>query len=90
MSVYSASIRSERSTKNLLAQLLDAIIGAVTPMRLGDYSQSGKKWRFRLHEKGGKLHELPAYHNAKEYLFRAGLMIFTSIAESRATRARIG
>jgi hypothetical protein len=59
-------------------------------MRLGDYSQSGKKWRFRLHEKGGKLHELPAYHNAKEYLFRAGLMIFTSIAESRAARARIG
>jgi integrase len=27
-----------------------------------------KRWWFRLHEKGGKLHELPAQHNAESYL----------------------
>jgi integrase/recombinase XerD len=45
-----------------------ARVGAVTAMRVEDYFQSGKKWRFRLHEKGGKLHEVPAHHNAEEYL----------------------
>ena len=42
--------------------------GAATGMRVEDYFQSGKKWRFRLHEKGGKLHEVPAHHSAEEYL----------------------
>lgn len=45
-----------------------ARVGAVTSMRVEDYFQSGKKWRFRLREKGGKLHEVPAHHNAEEYL----------------------
>ena len=42
--------------------------GAATGMRVEDYFQSGKKWRFRLHEKGGKLHDVPAHHSAEEYL----------------------
>jgi len=45
-----------------------ARVGTVTSMRVEDYFQSGKKWDFRLHEKGGKLHEVPAHHNAEEYL----------------------
>jgi len=45
-----------------------ARVGAVTGMRVEDYFQSGKKWRFRLHEKGGKLHEVPAHHTAEEYI----------------------
>lgn len=45
-----------------------ARVGAVTSMRVEDYFQSGKKWRFRLHEKGGKLHEVPAHHSAEEYM----------------------
>lgn len=45
-----------------------ARIGAVVHMRVGDYYQHGKRWWLRLHEKGGKFHELPAHHNAEAYL----------------------
>ena len=30
--------------------------------------QNGKRWWLRLHEKGGKFHEVPAHHNAEAYL----------------------
>jgi site-specific recombinase XerD len=45
-----------------------ARIGATVAMDLGDYFQQGKKWWFRLHEKGGKHHELPAHHRAEEFM----------------------
>jgi integrase len=45
-----------------------ARIGAVVGMRGEDYYQNGKRWWVRLHEKGGKFHELPAHHNAEAYL----------------------
>jgi integrase/recombinase XerD len=45
-----------------------ARIGAVVGMNVGDYWQNGKRWWFRLHEKGGKFHEVPAHHNVEEYL----------------------
>jgi site-specific recombinase XerD len=45
-----------------------ARIGAVVAMDVGDYFQQGKKWWFRLHEKGGKHHELPAHHKAEEFM----------------------
>ena len=45
-----------------------ARVGAVTAMRVEDYYQSGKRWWFRLHEKGGKRHEVPAHHNAEAYI----------------------
>ncbi len=44
-----------------------ARIGAVTGMKIADYYQNGKKWWLRLHEKGGKRHEVPAHHNAADY-----------------------
>ena len=37
-------------------------------MRVQDYFQQGKRWWFRLHEKGGKYHEVPAHHKAEEYV----------------------
>jgi hypothetical protein len=37
-------------------------------MRVDDYYQNGKRWWIRLHEKGGKRHEVPAHHNAEAYL----------------------
>jgi integrase len=37
-------------------------------MNKEDYFQNGKRWWLRLHEKGGKRHEVPAHHNAEEYL----------------------
>lgn len=45
-----------------------ARVGAVVAMNLEDYYQSGKRWWFRLHEKGGKRHEVPAHHSAEAYL----------------------
>jgi site-specific recombinase XerC len=45
-----------------------ARIGAVLGMRVEDYYQNGKRWWIRLHEKGGKFHEVPVHHTAEEYL----------------------
>src|SRR5205085_891875 len=45
-----------------------ARVGAVVGMDGEDYYQQGKRFWFRLHEKGGKRHEVPAPHRAEEYL----------------------
>jgi integrase/recombinase XerD len=45
-----------------------ARVSAAINMRVEDYYQSGKRWWFRLHEKGGKRHEVPAHHNAEAYV----------------------
>lgn len=45
-----------------------ARVSAAISMRVEDCYPSGKRWWFRLHEKGGKRHEVPAHHNAKAYL----------------------
>lgn len=45
-----------------------ARVSAVVGMNVSDYYQNGKKWWFRLHEKGGKFHEVPAHHNAEAYV----------------------
>lgn len=45
-----------------------ARVGAVVGMRVEDYGESGRRSMFRLHEKGGKYHEVPAHHNAEAYV----------------------
>lgn len=45
-----------------------ARVSATANMRVEDYYQTGKRWWFRLHEKGGKRHEVPAHHNADAYI----------------------
>jgi site-specific recombinase XerD len=45
-----------------------ARIGAVLGMNVEDHYWDGKRWWFRLHEKGGKHHEVPAHHKAQEFL----------------------
>lgn len=45
-----------------------ARVSAVVGMKVEDYYQNGKRWWIRLHEKGGKRHEVPAHHNAEAYL----------------------
>jgi site-specific recombinase XerD len=45
-----------------------ARIGAVVAMQVEDYYPKGKRWWVRLHEKGGKRHEMPAHHNLEAYL----------------------
>jgi integrase len=44
-----------------------ARIGAVLRMQVKDYFPKGKRYWFRLHEKGGKYHEVPAHHTVEEY-----------------------
>jgi len=45
-----------------------ARIGAVLKMKVKDYYPNGKRWWVRLHEKGGKYHEMPAHHTLEQYL----------------------
>jgi site-specific recombinase XerD len=45
-----------------------ARVSAMVHMRVEDYYENGKRWWIRLHEKGGKRHEVPAHHNAEAYL----------------------
>ncbi len=45
-----------------------ARISAVVGMKMEDYYQNGKRWWIRLHEKGGKRHEVPCHHLLEEYL----------------------
>jgi hypothetical protein len=45
-----------------------ARVGAVVAMRVDDYYPQGKRWWVRLHEKGGKRHEMPAHHTLEAYL----------------------
>jgi site-specific recombinase XerD len=54
-----------------------ARISAVVAMQVEDYFPNGKRWWVRLHEKGGKRHEMPAHHKLErfldEYLAAAGI-----------------
>ena len=45
-----------------------ARVSAALGMRVEDYYTEGRRAWFRLHEKGGKRHEVPAHHNAENYL----------------------
>jgi integrase/recombinase XerD len=45
-----------------------ARVGAALNMKVEDYYNEGRRAWFRLHEKGGKRHEVPAHHNAENYL----------------------
>ena len=45
-----------------------ARIEAAIGMTVGDYFPQGKRWWFRLHEKGGKHHDMPAHHKAEEFV----------------------
>jgi integrase/recombinase XerD len=45
-----------------------ARVGAATGMKVEDYFIQGRRGWVRLHEKGGKRHELPTHHNLDAYL----------------------
>lgn len=45
-----------------------ARVGAVVAMNVEDYFAQGRRMWFRLHEKGGKLHDVPAHQKAEEYV----------------------
>lgn len=45
-----------------------ARIGAVLKMDVQDHFSQGKRWWLRLHEKGGRRHDVPCHHTLDEYL----------------------
>jgi len=45
-----------------------ARVGAAIKMRVEDVYVQGRRTWVRLHEKGGKLHEMPCHHKLEEYL----------------------
>ena len=47
-----------------------ARINAVLRMKVRDYFVQGRRGWVRLHEKGGKEHEVPCHHNLEDYLRR--------------------
>jgi len=68
-----------------------ARVSAVVSMRVEDYYPEGKRWWLRLHEKGGKRHEMPAHHKLEayldEYISAAGVR---GMAKSPLFRTAIG
>jgi site-specific recombinase XerD len=47
-----------------------ARVGAALAMRVEDYYIQGRRGWIRLHEKGGKVNEMPAHHRLEEFLDR--------------------
>jgi integrase len=45
-----------------------ARVNAVLQMKVKDYFVQGRRGWVRLHEKGGKEHEVPCHHNLEQYL----------------------
>jgi site-specific recombinase XerD len=45
-----------------------ARVSAIINMRVRDYYPQGKRYWIRLHEKGGKFHEVPVHHTAENYI----------------------
>jgi site-specific recombinase XerD len=71
-----------------------ARIGAVVAMRVDDYYPNGKRWWLRLHEKGGKRHEMPVHHKLEifidEYITAAGIGEDGKAPLFRTARGRTG
>jgi site-specific recombinase XerC len=45
-----------------------ARVSAAVSLRVEDYYPAGKRWWLRLHEKGGKRHEMPVHHKLEQFL----------------------
>ncbi len=43
-------------------------VSAIVAMKVKDYYPKGKRYFVRLHEKGGKSHEVPVHHRAEEFI----------------------
>lgn len=71
-----------------------ARVGAVVKMEVRDYYTQGRRAWFRLHEKGGKFHQVPVHHRAGEYvdayLQAAGIGDKSRSPLFRASLARTG
>jgi integrase/recombinase XerD len=68
-----------------------ARVGAAISMKVEDYFVQGRRGWVRLHEKGGKEHEMPTHHNLdrylEEYIAAAGIAQDRKRPLFRTTRA---
>jgi integrase/recombinase XerD len=71
-----------------------ARVGAAISMRVEDFYVQGRRGWVRLHEKGGKEHEMPTHHNLdrylEEYIAAAGIAEDRKGPLFRTTRGRSG
>jgi integrase/recombinase XerD len=71
-----------------------ARVGAAVAMPVEDYFVQGRRGWVRLHEKGGKEHEMPTHHNLdhylEEYIAAAGITQDQKGPLFRTTRGRSG
>src|SRR3954469_8378312 len=71
-----------------------ARIGAAVAMRVEDYFIKGRRSWVRLHEKGGKEHEMPAHHLLEEfldaYIEAAGIAVEKKAPLFRSSNRRSG
>ena len=71
-----------------------ARVGAAVSMRVEDFYVQGRRGWVRLHEKGGKEHEMPTHHNLdrylEEYIAAAGIASDRKGPLFRTTRGRSG
>ena len=71
-----------------------ARVGAAISMRVEDFYVQGRRGWVRLHEKGGKEHEMPTHHNLdrylEEYIAAAGLASDRKGPLFQTTRGRSG
>lgn len=68
-----------------------ARVGAVVGLKVEDYYPQRKRWWLRLHEKNGRINEMPCHHRLEEYL--DAYIEAAGIAEDRKEplfRARMG
>ncbi len=69
-------------------------VGAAVSMRVEDFYVQGRRGWVRLHEKGGKEHEMPTHHNLdlylEEYIAAAGIAQDRKGLLFRTTRGRSG
>jgi integrase/recombinase XerD len=71
-----------------------ARVGAAISMKVEDFFVQGRRGWVRLHEKGGKEHEMPTHHNLdrylEEYIRAAGISEDRKSPLFRTTRGRSG
>lgn len=71
-----------------------ARVGAAVSMRVEDFYVQGRRGWVRLHEKGGKEHEMPTHHNLdrylEEYIAASGITDDRKGPLFRTTRGRSG
>ena len=71
-----------------------ARVSAVVSMKVKDFYKSGRKCWFRLHEKAGKTHEVPAHHAVEifveEYVDSSGIKGDYELPLFRSARGRTG